>query len=165
MTALSTRQYSSATNMPGETGRSPPCHGLDISSLIHRSLLDIEFFTKLYLTEVASSECLSAVQSLLSCPSKVAFARSFQENEAQIFIDFLHQVSHSSCFNSVQTHSSCGAKYRSLCKHPLTAIFGGGACGLSARYLKHRGFYPCRTSCKRRTYTLGRFAIRAGLVS
>ena len=42
--------------------------------------------------EITSSECLSEVQFLLNCPSKITFARSFCGNEAQTFIDFLDRV-------------------------------------------------------------------------
>ena len=55
--------------------------------------LDIQFWTNLYSVEITSSECLSEVQSLLGCPSKIAHARSFRGREAQMFVDFLDQVS------------------------------------------------------------------------
>jgi len=43
--------------------------------------------------DVTSDECLSEVRSLLSCPTKINVTRSFRGNEAQMFIDFLDQVS------------------------------------------------------------------------
>ena len=53
---------------------------------------DIRFWTKIYSMEVTSGECLSEVQFLLNCPSKITFARGFCGNEAQTFIDFLDRV-------------------------------------------------------------------------
>ena len=55
---------------------------------------NIQFWTNMYSMDVASGECISAVQSLLSCPSKISLARNFRGNEAQTFIDFLDQVSY-----------------------------------------------------------------------
>jgi len=55
--------------------------------------LDVQFSTNIYSMEVTSNECLSEIRSLLSCPSKITVARSFQGNEAQTFIDFLDRVS------------------------------------------------------------------------
>ena len=54
---------------------------------------DIQFWTNMRSMEVTSSECLAEVQALLSSPSKITLARSFRGNEAQMFIDFLNQVS------------------------------------------------------------------------
>ncbi|KAF9645203.1 kinase-like protein [Thelephora ganbajun] len=53
---------------------------------------DAQFWANLYTMEVTSNDCLSKLRTLLRCPSKVTIARSFQGNEAQIFIDFLDQV-------------------------------------------------------------------------
>ena len=55
--------------------------------------LDVQFWANIYSTEITSNECLSKVQALLSCPSKIAVARSFQGDEARTFIDFLDRVS------------------------------------------------------------------------
>ena len=43
--------------------------------------------------EATSTECLWEVRSLLTCPPKVAAARSLEGNEAQEFVDFLDRVS------------------------------------------------------------------------
>ncbi|KAF9648137.1 kinase-like protein [Thelephora ganbajun] len=59
--------------------------------------LDVQFWTNIYSVDITSNECLSKVRTLLSCPSKIAVARSFQGNEAQIFIDFLDRVLTQSC--------------------------------------------------------------------
>ncbi|KAF9783904.1 kinase-like domain-containing protein [Thelephora terrestris] len=50
------------------------------------------FWSNLRSVEITSRECLSEVQSLLTCLSKIALARSFRGREAQEFIDFLNQV-------------------------------------------------------------------------
>ena len=52
-----------------------------------------QFWLDLYTPEIPSKECLSRVQSLLSCPTKITVARSFQGNEAQRLVDFLDRVS------------------------------------------------------------------------
>ena len=54
---------------------------------------DAQFWADIYSLEVPSNECLSWVQSLLSSPSKITVARSFQGSEAQTFVDFLDRVS------------------------------------------------------------------------
>lgn len=155
--------------MSREAGRSipPPFfhpHRADSNRPIDPS--DVQsFWTNIHASDIGSSEHLSEVQSLLNSPSTVALARSYQGREAQSFIDYLHQVSYPSRVNGARIDLSCGGVYRSLSRRISTIAFGGGACGLSARYPKHRGFYPCRISCEKRTYTLGRFATRGGLVS
>ena len=55
--------------------------------------LDTQFWTNIYLLEIPSSECLSTVRSLLTCPAKITAARGFQGNEAQKLIEFLDRVS------------------------------------------------------------------------
>lgn len=52
----------------------------------------MQFWTSIYSTEITSNECILKVRSLLTCPSKIAVARSFTGNEAQTFIDFLDRV-------------------------------------------------------------------------
>ena len=126
---------------------------------------DAQFWTNNHALDIDSGRLLSEVQSLLNSPSMVALARSLQGREAQSFIDRLHHVSYSSHVNHAQIDLHCSAEHRSLRIHISMTTFGGGACGLFARYPKHRGFYPCRISCERRTYTLGRFATGGGLVS
>ena len=54
----------------------------------------VEPWVNIYTMDVASNECLTQVQSLLSCRSNVNVVQSFRGNEAQMFIDFLDQVSH-----------------------------------------------------------------------
>ena len=46
---------------------------------------------------ITSDEYISEVQSLLSCPFKIAFARSIQGNKAQTFVDSLDQVGRFLC--------------------------------------------------------------------
>ena len=60
--------------------------------LVHGSL-DMQFWTDIFSMEITSNECLTKVRSLLSCPFKISVARSFRENEAKTFIDFLDRVS------------------------------------------------------------------------
>lgn len=55
--------------------------------------LDSYFCSDFHALEVASDECLSKVQSLLSCPSKISAARNFQGSQAETFIEFLDRVS------------------------------------------------------------------------
>jgi hypothetical protein len=67
-------------------------------------VLDMQFWANIYSTEITSNECLSEVLSLLSCPSRIAVARSLRENEAQTFIDFLDRVStklHAPCLGDL----------------------------------------------------------------
>ena len=56
---------------------------------------DIKFSANIYPMEITSNECISQIESLLSCPSKITLARSIQGTEAQTFIDFLDQVGRS----------------------------------------------------------------------
>lgn len=53
---------------------------------------DVPFWANIYTMEITSDECLTEVQSLLSCPSNVNVARSFRGTEAQTLVDFLDQV-------------------------------------------------------------------------
>ena len=63
--------------------------------------------------KVTSSECISELQSLLNCPSKISAVRDLQGNEAQTFANFLDQVSklcasyfrNSRCLKQVLAHS------------------------------------------------------------
>ena len=43
--------------------------------------------------ETTSNKCLSKVQELLDCRSNADIAKSFERNEAQMFVDFLDRVS------------------------------------------------------------------------
>ena len=56
-----------------------------------------------YALEVASDECVSRVQSLLSCPSKISAARNFQGSQAETFVEFLDRVSkpYAPCFRKL----------------------------------------------------------------
>lgn len=58
-----------------------------------RESLDTQYWAAIYSMEITSSSCLSEVESLLNCPSKIALVRGLQGSEAQAFIDFLDQVS------------------------------------------------------------------------
>ena len=49
----------------------------------------------LYTLEITSDECLSRLRLLISCPSAIAAARSFQGSEAGALINFLDRVSKS----------------------------------------------------------------------
>ena len=95
-------QYPASANMPCEADlpSSLPPRTQQIGHRLTKSL-DMQFWANIYSMEITSNECLSKVQSLLSCPSKIAAARSFQGDEAQTFIDFLDRVSkwHARCFD------------------------------------------------------------------
>ena len=80
--------------MPYEEGP-PDTHPPHAQRIVHRLTepLDMKFWTDIYSMEITSNECLSAVQSLLSSPSKITAAQSFRGSEAQKFIDFLDRVS------------------------------------------------------------------------
>ena len=54
---------------------------------------DVQPRPEIHSLETPPSEYLSRVQALLSCPTKITVARSFQGDEAQRLIDFLDQVS------------------------------------------------------------------------
>ena len=54
---------------------------------------DTKFLGKIYTMEVTLCACISEVQSLLDSRPKIAFVRSFQGIDAQMFINFLDQVS------------------------------------------------------------------------
>jgi hypothetical protein len=64
-------------------------------------LLDMQFWANIYSSESSSDDCLPTIRSLLSCPTNITVARSFQGDEAQRLIDFLDRVSEprSPCFN------------------------------------------------------------------
>ena len=86
---------SHATDMPCETGHSntlPLLHPQLVNNQ-WADLFDIRFWANIYSMSIDSSQCLSEVQSLLSCSSGIALVRSFRGNEAQMFVDFLDQVS------------------------------------------------------------------------
>jgi len=72
--------------------------------------LNIRPWTSIYSMEITSSECLSEVRSLLSCPSKITLVRSFGGNEARKFIDFLDRVS-KLCAPCSSKWATEGAKY------------------------------------------------------
>ena len=55
--------------------------------------LDAQSWPNLYTLEVTSNECVSKLRSLLSRPSEIAVARSFQGVEADTLANFLDQVS------------------------------------------------------------------------
>ena len=54
---------------------------------------DVRFWTNIPSSNIGSSECLSGVQSLLNSPSNITLLLSFEATKAQMFIDFLDQVS------------------------------------------------------------------------
>ena len=56
---------------------------------------DIRFWMNVPSSKITSRECLSEVRSLLNCASNIAFVRTFRGSEAQMFVDFLDQVSKS----------------------------------------------------------------------
>lgn len=69
-------------------------------------LSDTQFWANIYSLEIPSNECLSTIRSLLSCPTNINVAMSFQGDEAQKLIDFLDQASkHCSTFFFNSTHS------------------------------------------------------------
>jgi len=83
------------TNMPyeGLSGTLPLLHPSRRIAYPLTELLDTQFWTSIYSSEITSNECTSGVQSLLNCPSKITVARSFRGADAQKFIDFLDRVS------------------------------------------------------------------------
>ena len=54
---------------------------------------NVPFWANIRSADVDRSESLSEVQSLLSSPSKITLAQSFEGTEAQFVINFLDQVS------------------------------------------------------------------------
>ena len=64
--------------------------------------------------ETPSNECLSIVQSLLSCPTEITVARSFQGGEAQRLIDFLDRVS-KPCYPRCNYPTHCVQVLTRLC--------------------------------------------------
>ena len=89
--AISSRQkqLGAAVNMSCELGDSPA--PLRNGSPAQGSL-DALSWSDLYTLETISDECLPKLLTLLSCPSKIAVARSFQGSEANTLIGFLDQV-------------------------------------------------------------------------
>ena len=55
--------------------------------------LDAQSWSDLCTLEIISDECLPKLLAFLSCPSKIAVARSFQGSEAKALVGFLDQVS------------------------------------------------------------------------
>ena len=91
-------------NMPCEPGPSGRLR-LHLLRIEHRLIksLDVQFWSNIYSLEVPPNESLSKVLSLLSCPAKIAVARSFRGNEAQKLVDFLDRVRKFSapCFSNL----------------------------------------------------------------
>ncbi|KAF9777894.1 kinase-like domain-containing protein [Thelephora terrestris] len=77
---------------------------------------DARFWDNLCTSETSSNElCLSRARSLLSCPTKITVARSFQGKEAQRLIDFLDRVLERSCLG--EKHWQRGLRLLSkICK-------------------------------------------------
>jgi len=99
-TILPRRVQPCATDMPCEAALSGGTLPIPHSQRIgHRPSepSDKQLWANIYSIEVTSKECLTRVQTLLSCRSGINAARSFQGNEAQMFIDLLDQVSCESC--------------------------------------------------------------------
>jgi len=92
--------------------------------------LDTKFWTNICSMEVTSDECLSEVESLLSCPFKIAAARSFRGHVAQMINDFLDRVSgpyalvftDSCCRAQVLERSTLDDKLRRRCLRLLSKI-------------------------------------------
>ena len=81
--------------------------------------LDVQPWNEIHSLETPSSECLSIVQDLLSCPIKITVARSSQGDEARRLVDFLDRVSRfrSPCFENLMLCTQVLA--RSLLKDKL----------------------------------------------
>ena len=81
--------------------------------------LDVQSWTEIHSLETPSNEYLSRVQALLSCPTNITVARSFQGDEAKNLVDFLDRVSRfrSPCFENLRLCTQVLA--RSLLKDKL----------------------------------------------
>ena len=56
-------------------------------------LSDTQFLASIYSKDVTTDESTPEIQSLLSSPSKIFAVRNLLGNDAQVFVDFLDQVS------------------------------------------------------------------------
>ena len=74
----------------GPSGASPLCPSWVDQWLI--GSLGVQIRAGICSTEITSDERISEVRSLLSCPFKIATARSLQGVEAQTLVDFLDKV-------------------------------------------------------------------------
>lgn len=92
--------------------------------------LDAQSWFELYTLETLSDECFPKLRALLSSPSKITAARSFQGSEANTLIDFLDRVSAlcASCLSNLKHHPQVLAqlhlddKHRQLCLRLLSKI-------------------------------------------
>ena len=84
-----TQQRPRVTKMSHETGSSLPYPTDDKPT----ESLDVQSWSELCALEITPNKCLSKLRLLLSCPSKVAAARSLQGSDAKTLINFLDRVS------------------------------------------------------------------------
>ena len=119
-----------------------------INTLRLTGLLDVLFLAKICSMEVTSSECLSEVRTLLSRASNITAARSLQGNEAQVFVDFLDQVSKlsASCLDPTAQRIEC----RFLHSNPSRTNSGSEVYYCSPRSAKTAASYPARISFERK---------------
>ena len=62
-------------------------------SYLFIELSDMQLWANIRPSEIPPNQCLSAIRSLLNCPTNITVARSFQGDEAQRLINFLDRVS------------------------------------------------------------------------
>jgi len=118
-----------------------------------------QFWTSIYSIDVTSNECPAKVQTLLSCRSSVNVARSLQGNDAQIFIDFLDQVS---CKSSAHASATQGVNRRFLHSHASMINSGSGVYCFFPRSARPIESYPPRTFFNENAYALGGCATMVG---
>jgi len=120
--------------------------------------VDTQFWTSIYSAEITSSERLLAVRSLLSCPSKIAVARSFKGNEAQTFIDFLDRVSEV----CAPRHTNLRFKPQVLTKSCLDDKFRQRSLLLLSKICKARSILPSSYLLKQKFIYVGRVHYHGG---
>jgi len=110
---------------------------------------DTQFWTSLCTMDVTSDECLSKVQTLLTCPFMIALVRSFRGNQAQMLVDFLHHVSrlcasysdHSKPWSQVLSCSRLDKKLWQRCLRLLSKICNAQAIIPASYILQHEVTY------------------------
>ena len=105
---------------------------------------DALFWDTIFSIDVASAEGLSNIRTLVHSPSKIAMARSLQDDQAQRFIDIIDQVSSSSKRPLVPRMLIVGRSFSRY--HALTRNYLGGAHGCFTRSAKLAGYYLPHTS-------------------
>ena len=124
--------------------------------------LDVKYSANIHSMKITSNECISEVQSLLSCPLKISRTRSIQGNQAQSFVDSLDRVSG---YYVRHTSAAHGVEYRFLHGHVSMVNSSSAAYDFFPRSAKQTGSFPHRIFSAGSSCALDWFTTRVGLRS